>query len=240
MDGTTWFTLDSRVGQAFPARSQEREYAVVNSTAYPRYRLDIGRNWGGLPETQLNRVQLLTTDQTGLIGTAVPVSRVVASHEYGATGEVAGNVLRSDGGKWLAWPRPAWLEFHLLRPAAVTAYALTSANDHCARDPKDWLLQGSFDGDTWVTLDRRAGETFSERLLVREFTVANATQYPRYRLYVTDNEGDVREVQLNRVQLLVKNDDRFPALGEFFGVLRRADGPAVGYRGKGVVEMTKP
>lgn len=240
MDGKTWFTLDSRVGQSFPERSQEREYAVVNSTAYPRYRLDIGRNWGGLPETQLNRVQLLTTDETGLIGTAVPVSRVVASHEYGAAGEVAGNVLRSDGGKWLAWPRPAWLEFHLPRPAAVTAYALTSANDHCARDPKDWLLQGSLDGDTWVTLDRRAGETFSERFLVREFTVANATPYPRYRLYVTDNEGDVREVQLTRVQLLVKNDDRFPALGEFFGILRRADGPAVGYRGKGVVEMTEP
>jgi hypothetical protein len=115
------------------------------------------------------------------------------------------------------------------------AYALTSANDHCARDPKDWVLQGSVDGDTWVTLDQRAGETFSERFLVREFTVANATAYSRYRLYVTGNDGAVGEVQLNRVQLLVKNDDRFSALGEFFGVLR-SDGPAVGYRGKGVVD----
>ena len=240
MDGETWFILDSQVRQSFPSRLQEREYAVVNSTAYRQYRLDIGRNWGGLAETQLNRVQLLTTDETGLTGTAVPVSRVVASHEHVAAGEVAANVLRADRGKWLAWPRSAWLELYLPRPVAVTAYALTSANDHCARDPKDWLLQGSPDGKTWVTLDQRAGETFSERFLVREFTIANATPYPRYRLYVTDNEGDVREVQLNRVQLLVKNDDRFPALGEFFGVLRRSDGPAVDYRGKGVAMMTEP
>jgi hypothetical protein len=239
MDGLAWFTLDSQVGQSFPSRLQERGYDVANSTAYARYRLDISRNWGGLPETQLNRVELLTTDEPGVIGAVVPVSRVLASYEAAGFGEVAENVLRSDAGKWLGWPRPAWLEFHLPQPTAVTAYTLTSANDHCARDPKDWSLQGSLDGDTWVTLDRRTGETFSERFLVREFTVDNATPYPHYRLHVTDNDGDVHDVQLNRVQLLVKNDDRVFAGGDFVGVLRRSDGPAVSYRGKGVAGTTE-
>jgi hypothetical protein len=240
MDGSAWFTLDARVGQSFPERSKKRECAVVNSTAYRLYRLDVGRNRGGLPETQLNRVELLSTDETGLIGTAVPVSRVAASDEYRYAGEVADNALHTGEGKWLARWTPAWLEFFLPEPAAVTAYTLTSADDHVARDPKDWVLQGSLDGDSWVTLDQRAGETFSERFLVREFTMANATAYPRYRLHVTANDGAVREVQLNRVQLLVKNDDRYPALGEFFGVLRRSDGTAADYLGKGIVEITDP
>jgi hypothetical protein len=134
----------------------------------------------------------------------------------------------------------------LSEPAVVNCYRLTSANDYPGRDPRDWrfrgspdgvtfsTLQGSFDGRAWVTLDRRAGETFPERFLPREFTMTNTVPDPRYRLYVTDNDGDAREVQLNRVQLLVRSDIR-----EFIGVLRRADGPAVAYRGKGVDVLTE-
>ncbi|GGY78976.1 coagulation factor 5/8 type domain-containing protein [Streptomyces nitrosporeus] len=236
MDGTTWYTLDSRVDQAFPGRFQERAFTVVNSTAYQAYRIDIGRNWGGLPETQLNRVRLLTTDRPRLIGSTVPVAGVTANDEYRAAGEVAANVLHSGAGKWLARTRRAWLEFTLPGPAAVTAYTLTSANDHCARDPRDWVLEGSADGRTWTALDRRTDEIFPGRFLVREFGVAAPAAYPVYRLRVTRNEGDVGEVQLNRVQLLVKHDHRFPDPVEFHGFLRPADGPAAGYRGRSVTE----
>ncbi|GGY97722.1 discoidin domain-containing protein [Streptomyces poonensis] len=235
MDGTTWYTLDVRVEQAFPRRHQSREYAVSNSTAYSRYRLDIGRNWGRLPETQLSRVELLTTEEPELVATPVPVSRVMASSEYSYAGEIAANVLHAGEGKWLAFGRAAWLEFALPEPTAVTAYALTSANDHCSRDPKNWVMQGSHDGSTWVTLDRRAEETFSERFLVREFTMANATPYSRYRLHITANAEGVGEIQLNRVQLLAaKNGGRFPAPREFSGILRHEHGPTAGYRGRPV------
>ncbi|MFE9723051.1 coagulation factor 5/8 type domain-containing protein [Streptomyces sp. NPDC005794] len=236
MDGTTWYTLDSRVDQAFPERSQERTFAVVNSTAYSVYRLDIARNWGGLPETQLNRVRLLTMDRPGIIGTPVPVAGVTANDEYRGAGEVAAHVLHSGEGKWLARTGQAWLEFALPEPVAVTAYTLTSANDHCARDPKNWVLEGLVDGEKWVPLDRRTDETFAGRFLVREFNVTAPAAYRRYRLRVTANEGDVGEVQLNRVQLLVRSDDRFSALGEFFGFLRHSGGPAVDYRGRGIAE----
>lgn len=81
VDGLTWYTLDSRQGQAFPERQQYREYSVANSAAYPLYRLDISRNWGMQPETQLQQVRLLTAGEPEL-GTPVPVSRVSASSEH--------------------------------------------------------------------------------------------------------------------------------------------------------------
>src|ERR1043165_3540975 len=55
----------------------------------------------------------------------------------------------------------------------VSSYALTSANDFQQRDPQDWRLLGSNDGGkTWATLDKRAGEIFSERHQRRVFSLA--------------------------------------------------------------------
>ncbi|MFH8972751.1 hypothetical protein [Streptomyces sp. NPDC017890] len=233
VDGHTWITLDARLDQAFPQRHQVREYTVANSTPYPLYRLDIGRNWGRQPETQLNRVELLTTDDDGLVGTPVPVTRVAASGEHRRAGEVAANLLDAGGGKWLTFSPTATLDFFLPEPAAVTAYTLTSANDHCSRDPKDWVLRGSQDGRTWATVDRRSGEMFSERFLAREFTTTATAPYTRYRLDITANAEGVREIQLQGVQLVTKgNGDRNTAGHEFSGVLRNGDGPTVGYRGR--------
>jgi len=57
----------------------------------------------------------------------------------------------------------------------VRQYALTSANDFPQRDPRDWRLLGSNDGgQTWISLDRRKGEIFSERHQRRVFTLPTA------------------------------------------------------------------
>ncbi|MBO7653735.1 MAG: discoidin domain-containing protein [Kiritimatiellae bacterium] len=39
----------------------------------------------------------------------------------------------------------------------VTGYVLVTANDSLNRSPSDWMVEGSMDGETWVTLDERAG-----------------------------------------------------------------------------------
>ena len=240
MDGATWYVLDTRSDQEFPGRLESREYAVANSTAYTRYRLDIDVNRGRTSETQLTRVELLTTDDAGIIGTPVSGLHLDFSGENWQNREYGRNLLTDGADKWLVFARAAWLEFTLPEPTAVTAYTLTSANDHCARDPKDWVLQGSHNGSDWTTLDQRADETFHERFQVREFTVAHATPYTRYRLHITANAEGVGEIQLNRVQLLVKKDDRFPVRREFSGILRYGHGPAVGYRGTSVAVETHP
>ena len=72
----------------------------------------------------------------------------------------------------------------------MVTYALTSANDHDARDPKDWTLKGSADGKDWKTLDTRAGETFAERFQTKSYDIADADDgVPHYRLEITKNNG---------------------------------------------------
>ncbi|WP_018251729.1 GH92 family glycosyl hydrolase [Salinispora mooreana] len=109
--------------------------------------------------------------------------------------------------KWLVFEPTGWIQARLETPAAVVHYALTSANDAPERDPQDWELQGSTDGDTWVTLDTQTGQDFPERFQTREYRFSNDTEYSHYRLDITANHGtDI--VQLADLQL--SNGDTTP------------------------------
>lgn len=95
-----------------------------------------------------------------------------------------------DDTKWLARTPTGWVTMKLDKPVAVVDYALTSANDSPGRDPKDWKLQGSQDGQSWTTLDTRSGETFPSRLQTRQFRFSNTEAYQHYRLEITANGGE--------------------------------------------------
>ncbi|GAA1716986.1 hypothetical protein GCM10009809_11260 [Isoptericola hypogeus] len=84
-------------------------------------------------------------------------------------------------------PRPA-VSYELTGPAArVQMYTLTSAQE-AGGDPKAWKLQGSTDGERWVTLDTRRGQKFAERQQTRAFSVADPGIYRHYRLVVTGSQ----------------------------------------------------
>lgn len=87
--------------------------------------------------------------------------------------------------KWLAFQPTGWVQVRLDAPVAVVHYALTAANDAPDRDPRDWTLQGSADGQTWTTLDTRTGQSFTERFQTREYRFDNGSAYLHYRLTVT-------------------------------------------------------
>ena len=71
-----------------------------------------------------------------------------------------------------------------------TGYALTSANDFAGRDPKNWKLQGSNDGQGWTDLDTRTNEVFPQRFQTRQFSFTNTTAYQYYRLDISANSGE--------------------------------------------------
>jgi predicted alpha-1,2-mannosidase len=104
------------------------------------------------------------------------------------------------GTKWLVFATTGWLQAQLKQPQTVTNYAITSANDEPGRDPKDWTLQGSADGTTWVTVDQQTGQSWAARGETHDFTVADPKPYLYYRLNVTANGGaDI--VQLAELEL---------------------------------------
>ncbi|MDT4986004.1 MAG: hypothetical protein QOI74_98, partial [Micromonosporaceae bacterium] len=136
------------------------------------------------------------------------VVEIQASGETTAGGEVKENLNDGDvNSKWLVFAPTAAVQFKLAQPVAVVRYALTSANDEAMRDPQDWTLQGSADGQTWTDLDRQTGQMFTARMQTREFAFANTTAYPFYRLDVTRNNG-APIVQLAELEL--SNGDTTP------------------------------
>ncbi|WPO75803.1 GH92 family glycosyl hydrolase [Streptomyces sp. KN37] len=142
---------------------------------------------------------------SGLPGSVMDhVTEVRASGENAGSGEVAENLVDGEAtSKWLTFATSGWVEFDLKEPAEVVTYALTSANDHAPRDPKDWTLKGSADGKEWKVLDEREGEAFDGRHKTKKYDFANATAYRHYRLDVTANNGAPDIVQLADVQLSV-------------------------------------
>ena len=143
------------------------------------------------------------TSSRGIPGNlADKVVEIQASAENTAAGEVKENLNDVDvNSKWLAFAPTGWVQYKLAEPVAVVAYALTSANDAQERDPRDWTLRGSADGQTWSTVDTQAGQMFSARFQTKEYHFTNATPYLYYRLDITANAGGVDLLQLAEWQL---------------------------------------
>ncbi|KNC67899.1 basic secretory protein-like protein [Pseudoalteromonas ardens] len=103
--------------------------------------------------------------------------------------------------KWLTFAPTGWIAYQFSTPQVVSGYTLTSANDAASRDPQDWQLLGSNDGNTWYELDTQANQTFSARYQTRQYNVTNSQAYRHYKLNVTANQG-AGILQLAEIELL--------------------------------------
>jgi hypothetical protein len=84
----------------------------------------------------------------------------------------------------------AWFQLQFPGAVAVGAYTFTSANDASTRDPKEWKLQGSNNGTTWIDIDTRTGEMFANRFQTNRYEVPGTPQaYTYYRIFMTANNG---------------------------------------------------
>ncbi|MDN6566265.1 MAG: glycoside hydrolase family 92 protein, partial [Actinomyces sp.] len=110
--------------------------------------------------------------------------------------------------KWLAFENTGWAQYRLSEPAPITGYVLTSANDAPTRDPRDFTLEGSNDGESWTTLDTQTAQSWAangkdHRLESREYTLPGRTAaFSNYRLNITANNGASKILQLADWDLL--------------------------------------
>jgi hypothetical protein len=106
------------------------------------------------------------------------------------------------GSKWMSGPAaPGWLQYNFgsRNSVVVTAYTLTSADDHPERDPAVWQFQGSNDGTNWTVLDTQSGQVFANRIQSNVYPIANTTAYQYYRLNVTALAGAGNHIQLTEL-----------------------------------------
>ncbi|MET0132397.1 MAG: GH92 family glycosyl hydrolase, partial [Kibdelosporangium sp.] len=132
------------------------------------------------------------------------VAEVTANGENAGSGEVKENLVDHDpNSKWLVFETTGWVQFRFAEPVDVVRYALTSANDAIERDPRNWTLRASADGQAWTTVDTQTGQSFPKRLQTNEYRFTGGTKYSYYRLEFTLNNGgpilQLAEVQFSEV-----------------------------------------
>lgn len=140
------------------------------------------------------------------------------------------------GTKWLAFQSSGWLQYQLAEAGKVTAYSLTSGNDHPERDPRDWTLSGSNDGGNWTVLDRRKNQSWAdgERGFTKTFKVAADASFLHYRLEILSNHSG-GSVQLAGWELCAAERPGSAAAPMTTTV---GNGPATGYNMKPMAGFT--
>ncbi|WDE97346.1 hypothetical protein PQO03_05195 [Lentisphaera profundi] len=68
------------------------------------------------------------------------------------------------------------------RPVGIVSYEFISGGDVPERDPKDWVLEASNDGITWIPLDTKSNQSiFEKRLMKRSYELSESS--PEFKFY---------------------------------------------------------
>ena len=128
-------------------------------TAYRYYRFTVSANFGADGYNQIGELHYYFN------GTRVAAS-AGSSSANGASGteQYWGNANDNKGANASGFTKfgvggvPYWLVYDFSTPTILTSYNWSSANDSTpSRNPKRWIVAGSNDNSTWVTLDDRSG-----------------------------------------------------------------------------------
>lgn len=131
---------------------------------------------------------------------------------------------------------PVWVSFALGEARVVGLYAITSANDEPARDPKAWKLYGSIDGKSYTELDARSGESFASRYMTKQYAIENTVAYQYYKLEITENNGSSNMVQFADLYLATGEGSVAEAVGDSPLQSVATKGPASPWVGSGAYE----
>ncbi|MBI9016779.1 MAG: discoidin domain-containing protein [Phycisphaerae bacterium] len=128
---------------------------------------------------------------------------IVTFSAENAPGETAAKAFdNTENTKWLIFSNAGWIGFEFAdgKGYAISKYTITSANDAAERDPKNWELLGSYDGETWFVVDTRSDETWPDRFVTREFLVENNMAFAMYRLNILSNQAGGL-IQIDEIEL---------------------------------------
>ena len=94
-------------------------------------------------------------------------------------------------------------QYRNARRETVNKYRIASGNDMPNRDPRDWTLSGSFDGENWTVLDTQINQVFATRYLYKDYSINNYVPYEYYKLEITAKYGSDYNMQFSEWELLV-------------------------------------
>ncbi|MGY8686306.1 MAG: LamG-like jellyroll fold domain-containing protein, partial [Verrucomicrobiales bacterium] len=129
------------------------------------------------------------------------------------------NQVGGGGAKWCcddpSVDNPYWVSVEFAQPVSLTHFTITNGNDSPDRDPTNWQIQGSNDGENFETIFEESTKSIwtAERNEVALVTLGSASlPYTHIRYLVLDTPGSLH--QLNEI--------------EYFGDFFDPNGPAPG------------
>ncbi|MES2428978.1 MAG: PKD domain-containing protein [Bacteroidota bacterium] len=143
----------------------------------------------------------VTTD--GIVTDITP-TRIAYSSTYENSDNNENSAKLVDGntqtkfGYYSAFPGDEIIQFQFPAPVAVKTYAIENGNDsESTRDPKEWYLEGSNDGDNWAVVDHQLltigfadyltsiGQHDTRYFRYFYYPITNPTPYQFYRWRIT-------------------------------------------------------
>jgi hypothetical protein len=211
-DGVNWDVLDTRSDQSWANFNEVKEFNFDNDTAYTTYRINLIENNGSslvqISEWRLLRLELLNFDPIDVTGGAtITVSADNGDGPGGNEGSL--RIIDGDVNTKLflgGWTSGWYADQELTSEQIVTSYTITSGGDAAERDPKDWELSASTDGQTWTVIDTKTDQSFADRNQTKPFQATNADAYKFYRLTVNALQGDGDAFQFSEWRLLIDHN----------------------------------
>lgn len=104
---------------------------------------------------------------------------------------------------------PEWIRFDYDNPKVVAGFSMQSQRPlpngepvH-KRMPRDFIFQGSLDGEQWNDLLKVQGAAFTRGDEWHEWDIDNSTAYKYYRLFITANNGHPSLIVINHLKLKI-------------------------------------
>ena len=100
-----------------------------------------------------------------------------------------------------AFAEPVSITYEYPDTISINAYSIMAGKNEPTRNPSDWVLEGTNDGQNWTLLDSRNGELFSQNYATQFYYVESSAAYSTYRLTVNAVNGG-NQLQICELQLL--------------------------------------
>ena len=98
---------------------------------------------------------------------------------------------------------PVQIEWKMKEAVIIKKYSIATANDEARRNPKEWKLYGSNDGNKWTIIsdvkDGALPETF---FTYKEFNVNSPGKYLHYKIVIYANAGNDYATQFSELKLI--------------------------------------
>lgn len=92
--------------------------------------------------------------------------------------------------KFLSFQKETWVQIEMKESYVLSSYSLTSANDQVNRDPKNWILMASQNGEDFIDIANQDDFQFTKRNQKVEFKIENNKPFKYFRLQMEYHNTD--------------------------------------------------